>query len=907
MKKIKAASLILVLCLATTTFAATYSSRERKDATKTWLKGFEYFEKADKAFQNGQLRQANTMFNMAESIFEKVALKYPKWNASLISYRIKECKRKLMEIKTELARKNIKLTDTDIDKENLELKEKIEELIEKLNKTRKELSTTLFSLEAARREAVRNVKSSNETSSLLREKNRLQKRCALLEADNKRLQQRSVSAVADKAGKQLLDKTLLGLGELKKENAALRVALAKERKEFAKLAKDRTRLQYTKKLLDDAIKNLKDQIEILNARMVEIRTATKKESAKLTDQTDEMKKMAKKIAGLQKELEKNRAKLKETRLKTSSTAIVKQLENENELLLKDLELANLHLETALKNKKITDAESRRLKSDMKKLRSSLAAMDEDRSKTTAALETLSKKLFLTSTIVKKQEAALSDWKNRYETLKKDSERLAAQYAEAAKKGESFAKLARDNERLNLKIKELKSLAEPMKKDSAKLAAKLEDSKKKLFISDSLRKKQQTMLEKNRVRISGLTKQRDELVKKYSSMDKKEKAFAELAKRSIEVESENSMLKKQIKQVRSELTTMGKESKQRELRFVRLREELKKLVSENAETNRGVLTKNKELTEKCEALSEQLAILRNLSRELKKTNKDAVRKISMLTEELVDAKLDSGKLRKQLAAVKTTSRAEKRKPATVQVKEPSMAVASGKVVALKRKNGELLSKILEMQAKLTALEKTNKNIARSSSGLSPTEKKRIEKMLDSAALAENENKKEAAIWYYEKILEDDPENQVALAKLAYVKAEKGDDEEAVKLINRALVKNPDDVELLQTLAVCYSRMKQYYKALGAAAKANAVNPRNSVTQRYLGIICSHLGWIEAAKRQFRSSFKLDPTSAETAYNAAVLLLTTKEGLQEAKLWYDKAVQLGAQPDPKIEQLFKKLEK
>jgi Flp pilus assembly protein TadD len=230
-----------------------------------------------------------------------------------------------------------------------------------------------------------------------------------------------------------------------------------------------------------------------------------------------------------------------------------------------------------------------------------------------------------------------------------------------------------------------------------------------------------------------------------------------------------------------------------------------------------------------------------------------------------------------------------------------------LVGLRRKNNELLSRIQEMEKTIAALKKAKNNEAQAAGALSPTEKKRIEKMLDSAALAENENKKEAAIWYYEKVLEDDPDNNVALAKLAYAKAEKGENEEAVRLINRALAKNPDDLELLQTLAVCYSRMKKYYKALGAAAKANAINPRNPVTQRYLGIICSHLGWVEAAKRQFGSSFKLDPTSAETAYNAAVLLLTTKGGLPEAKLWYDKAVQLGAQPDPKIEELFKGLKK
>ena len=905
MRKNHLMSLFLLVCLAATTLSAAYTPTEKKDATKTWLKGFEYFEKANKALQNGQLRKANTMFKMAESVFEKVKLRYPKWNSSLITYRMKLCKVKLLKIKDDLAKKNIKLTNTDVDKENLELQEKIDELTEKLTAARKELSTALYSLEGARREAARNMKSSNETTGILREKAELQKRCALLEADNKRLQKNGVSAVSDENGKKLLDKTLLHLDSLKKDNATLNSSLAKERSEFAKLAKERVKVQYDNKLAEDDKKRLTEQIEILNARIVEMRSAAKTVSNKKSDADDSMKTLTAKLAKMESALQETRDKLKQSRLKTNSTAIARQLENENELLLQDVELANLNLEKSLKDKKITLSENKRLKNNLKKLKDSLAAMDADRSQTTTALETMSKKLFLASTIVKKQDKALIDKTKQFDDLRKDSQNLAKQCAEIAKKDKAYTELAKENESLKADTKTATASLDALRKESEKSSTNLEAIKKKLFVSEAVSKKQATIIEKERSKSADLQKRCDDLTKKYASMDKKEKAFAELAKKAIETESTNSGLENDIKQARARLKKMDKESKRREMRIVQLHEELKNMVSENAKTNRDTIKKNSELIEKNKAITQQLGILQSMSDDLKKNKNNSTRKLSMVTEELVNSKLDVDKLRKRLATALTATKAPAAKPnVTTSPAEPSAALVSGKVVKLKRRNTELLSKLQEQEIALNKLRKAKNEAVKAAATLSPTEKKRIEKMLDAAALAEKEKKKEAATWYYEKVLEDDPENSTALAKLAYVKAEKGDNDEAIKLINKALAQTPDDLELLQTLAVCHSRQKEYYKALGAAAKANAINPKDPVTQRYLGIICSHLGWVEAAKKQFSSSFKLDPTSSETAYNAAVLLLTTKGGLPEAKLWYDKAVQLGAQRDVKIEELFKK---
>ena len=68
----------------------------------------------------------------------------------------------------------------------------------------------------------------------------------------------------------------------------------------------------------------------------------------------------------------------------------------------------------------------------------------------------------------------------------------------------------------------------------------------------------------------------------------------------------------------------------------------------------------------------------------------------------------------------------------------------------------------------------------------------------------------------------------------------------------------------------------------------------------------MGLKTAAEIQFRESFKIDPTTPETAFNSAVLLTSFKDRMDEAKLWYDKAVELGAERDPGIEKILKTAE-
>jgi Flp pilus assembly protein TadD len=182
---------------------------------------------------------------------------------------------------------------------------------------------------------------------------------------------------------------------------------------------------------------------------------------------------------------------------------------------------------------------------------------------------------------------------------------------------------------------------------------------------------------------------------------------------------------------------------------------------------------------------------------------------------------------------------------------------------------------------------------------------IWKLIEAASEAEKNGKTDAATWYYETILEQDHENPTALSKLGLMKASIGNFSDAEPLLKKAVEKDPKNLEALLALTFCYISNKKYYKALSMAALANTVNSNNATVHRYMGIICSYLGWYDVAETEFRKAFRINPKSGETAYNATVNLIKADiSKIKIAKQWYDKAIELGIEKDLVLEKLFQK---
>ena len=93
-------------------------------------------------------------------------------------------------------------------------------------------------------------------------------------------------------------------------------------------------------------------------------------------------------------------------------------------------------------------------------------------------------------------------------------------------------------------------------------------------------------------------------------------------------------------------------------------------------------------------------------------------------------------------------------------------------------------------------------------------------------------------------------------------------------------------------------------MNALTKSLAINPKNPTAHNYLGITAAQKGWIEAAQKELETAIQLDPKYADAWFNLAVTqTLKNPPNKEEARKAYKKAVELGAEPDPAMEQTLK----
>ena len=170
-------------------------------------------------------------------------------------------------------------------------------------------------------------------------------------------------------------------------------------------------------------------------------------------------------------------------------------------------------------------------------------------------------------------------------------------------------------------------------------------------------------------------------------------------------------------------------------------------------------------------------------------------------------------------------------------------------------------------------------------------------------AERQGKTEAARWNYQKTLELDPENPLALKRLGLLAVSAGDDQTAVKYLKQAFLFSPDDLDTLMNLGYCQARLGEAYWAVSTLGRAVALNRKNVDVRRSYGTVLMTLGWTQAAEKELMAATELKPEDGETAFNLAVLLASSQPPrLDEARKWYLDALKNGAQNDPGLDQVL-----
>jgi tetratricopeptide (TPR) repeat protein len=157
--------------------------------------------------------------------------------------------------------------------------------------------------------------------------------------------------------------------------------------------------------------------------------------------------------------------------------------------------------------------------------------------------------------------------------------------------------------------------------------------------------------------------------------------------------------------------------------------------------------------------------------------------------------------------------------------------------------------------------------------------------------------------YQKILQEDPNNPLALGNLAAIELEQGKLDDAEKHIKAALAQNPDDAYNLSILGYVKFRQEKFDDALDALSRAAKLAPQNPEIQNYLGVTLSHKGLRTQAETALRKAIEIDPNYAAAQNNLAVIYISDQPPSPElARYHYQKALDAGQPRNPELEKML-----
>ena len=158
--------------------------------------------------------------------------------------------------------------------------------------------------------------------------------------------------------------------------------------------------------------------------------------------------------------------------------------------------------------------------------------------------------------------------------------------------------------------------------------------------------------------------------------------------------------------------------------------------------------------------------------------------------------------------------------------------------------------------------------------------------------------------YQEILTKSPNNIYSLSNLGVVLFRNGKLKAAELTLKKAIALAPTDEFTHTTLGIVYYQQSKFDDALSELTKSLAINPKSATAHNYLGITASQKGWQEAAEKEMLEAIAENPEYADAHFNLAVVYSTSQPPAKElARRHYEKALALGAEPDPTLDKLLR----
>jgi tetratricopeptide (TPR) repeat protein len=162
--------------------------------------------------------------------------------------------------------------------------------------------------------------------------------------------------------------------------------------------------------------------------------------------------------------------------------------------------------------------------------------------------------------------------------------------------------------------------------------------------------------------------------------------------------------------------------------------------------------------------------------------------------------------------------------------------------------------------------------------------------------------EAAADCYQQIIDQHPDSLYAWSNLGVVRYTQQDYDRARTALEQAVALSPKDEFSWSNLGLTSYQLKRFDDAINALENAVKLNPQDAVGWNYLGCCYTQKGDREKADAALKKAVELDRNFGDAYFNLALLEATAQPpDLNQAKIYYHQALDLGIARDRKLEKL------
>jgi tetratricopeptide (TPR) repeat protein len=157
--------------------------------------------------------------------------------------------------------------------------------------------------------------------------------------------------------------------------------------------------------------------------------------------------------------------------------------------------------------------------------------------------------------------------------------------------------------------------------------------------------------------------------------------------------------------------------------------------------------------------------------------------------------------------------------------------------------------------------------------------------------------------FQMILDQNPGHTPTLCKIGVVHLKLDEPAAAADSFRRAVELDPHNPYAHRMLGFSYMRLSEVPAAEQALRQAILLAPNDANAHMLLGTLLYRVGRPGEAEVSFKAAISADPLPSEPYYNLALICARDRR-FEDAKNYYEQALERGAIPDPALEELLGK---